>query len=65
MKGAQKVLEEPQVSVLVMVEGRGVRNQGVVKVPRVELLTVRLTVVGGGVSISAALKVQKVGQNIA
>lgn len=49
--GAQKVLEEPQVFVSAMVEGRDARNRGVVKVRRAELHTVRLMAAGGGVSI--------------
>lgn len=62
---AQKALEEPRVSVSAMVEVRDARNWGVVKVLKAELHTVRLMAAGGGASISAALKVQKVGQNIA
>lgn len=62
---AQKGPEELRVFVLVMVEGRGVRNRGVIKVLRVELRTVRLMVVGDGVSIWAARKVPKVGLSIA
>lgn len=63
--GAQKALEEQRVFASAMVEGRDVRNWGVVKVLKAELLTVRLMAAGGGASISAALKVQKVGRNIA
>lgn len=47
-----------------MVVARGVRNRDVIKVPRVELHIVRLMVVVGGVSISGAQKVLKVGRNI-
>lgn len=63
--GAQKALEEQRVFVSAMVEVRDARNWGVVKVRRAELHTVRLMAAEGGASISAALKVPKVGRNIA
>lgn len=49
--GAQKALEELQVFVSAMVEGRDVRNRGVVKVRRAEPHTVRLMAAEGGASI--------------
>ena len=56
---AQKEQEGHLVFVLVMGADKDAKNQGVIKVLRAELPTVRLMVEGGGASTWVALKVPR------